>query len=175
MEIDISSIIITFTQVASYFLDSSFFWFIKFFLAIYVAVLFVDMVLLLILRGLGGDLRDTVKGAQMPLASKKKMQKRWQQIEDRLKTNQIAQFKIAILEADKMADEVLSSIGYGGSNMADRLESANNNQIEEIDNLIEGHGVRNKIIQEDNFVINKTEAERVIGLYREFLDNLEVI
>lgn len=175
MEIDTDFIIITIFQIFNSFLDSGFFWFIKFFLAIYVTVLFVDMVLLLIVRGLGGDLRDTLKGTQVPLASKKKMQKRWSLIEERLETNQITQFKAAILEADKMADEILASIGFGGSNMKERLEKADANQVEEIDNLIEGHAIRNRIIQEENFVLNKEEAQRVLGLYKEFLENLEMI
>jgi hypothetical protein len=175
MEIDTSSIIVIGIQIIKSFLGSGFFWFVKFLLAIYVVVLFVDMVLLLVLRGLGGDLRDTLKGAQMPIASKKKMQKRWITIEERIKTNQNAQLKIAILEADKLVDEVLFNIGYGGKNMKERLDAADANQIEEIDNLREGHEVRNKIIYDDNFYLDKAEAERVINLYREFLDNLEII
>jgi len=175
MELNTDYIIVTIFQIANSFLGSGFFWFVKFVIAIYVVVLFVDMVLLLIIRGLGGDLRDTVKGMQMPLASKKKMQKRWAKIEERLKNNQISQFKVAILEADKMADEVLKGIGLSGKNMKERLADANSHQIEEIDNLIEGHQIRNRIIQEDNFIIEKKEAERVIFLYREFLENLEMI
>lgn len=175
MELDygvVSSI--AFTLFKSFF-GSGFFWFLKFILAIYVVVLFVDMVLLLVLRGLGGDLRDTLHGAQMPISSKKKIKKRWFQIEERLKTNNQSQFKIAILEADSLADEMLFSIGYGGKNMKERLDLADANQVEEIDNLREGHEIRNKIIFDDNFNFDKAEAERVIGLYREFLENLEMI
>ena len=73
------------------------------------------------------------------------------------------------------ADEILASIGFGGSNMKERLEKADANQVEEIDNLIEGHAIRNRIIQEENFVLNKEEARRVLGLYKEFLENLEMI
>lgn len=175
MEIDTGSVIVIVAQIANSFLGSGFFWFIKFLLAIYVVVLFVDMVLLLVLRGLGGDLRDTLKGSQMPIASKKKMQKRWLKIEERLRTNQNSQFKIAILEADKMVDEILLNIGYAGKNMKERLELADANQIEEIDSLIEGHEIRNKIIQDDSFSLDRNEADRVVGLYREFLDDLEII
>ena len=73
MEIDYEAIILVASNLFNGFLGSGFFWFVKFILAIYVTVLFVDMVLLLVLRGLGGDLRDTLKGAQMPISSKKKI------------------------------------------------------------------------------------------------------
>ncbi|MGW8185187.1 MAG: hypothetical protein ACWGHO_03720 [Candidatus Moraniibacteriota bacterium] len=175
MEIDIEGIFIVFTQMFNVFLNSGFFWFVKFILAIYVSVLFIDIVLLLVLRGVGVDIRDTIKGSQMPLTSKKKIQKRWQEIENRLKLEDNMQNKIAILEADKLVDEILLNIGYKGSNMKERLDKANANQIEEIDNLIEAHDIRNKIIYDNNFYLDNEESQRVIRLYREFLDNLEII
>lgn len=175
MEIDTTSIITTIMQLASAFFNSGFFWFVKFFLAIYVSVLFIDMVLLLTVRGLGGDIRNTLKGAQMPLASKKKIQKRWAEIENRLLFGNDQQNKIAILEADKLVDEILFNIGYKGNNMKERLESVNANEIEELDTLTEAHAIRNKIIHEDGFQLDSQEAHRVIGLYREFLDDLEII
>jgi hypothetical protein len=175
MEIDINAIVTTILQLVNTFLHSGFFWFVKFILAIYVSVIFIDIVLLLIIRGVGGDIRDTIRGAQMPLTSKKKIQKRWLDIENRLKLQDNQQNKVAILEADKLVDEILFNIGYKGNNMKERLDSANANQIEEIDNLIEAHEIRNKIIYEDNFYLDNEEAQRVIRLYKEFLDNIEII
>ncbi|HBI17464.1 MAG: hypothetical protein UR60_C0038G0011 [Candidatus Moranbacteria bacterium GW2011_GWF2_34_56] len=175
MEIDIESIYILLANLASSFLNSGFFFFIKFILAIYVIVLFVDMVLLLALRGLGGDIKNTLKGANMPLVSKKKIQKQWEYIESRLKLDNDQQDKLAILEADKLVDQILFDIGYKGSNMKERLESADSNQIEELDLLIEAHEIRNKIINDGKFYLNKEEVRRVMNIYREFLENLEII
>ncbi|EKE21722.1 MAG: hypothetical protein ACD_7C00146G0003 [uncultured bacterium] len=175
MDIDINSIIATIIQVANAFLNSGFFWFVKFILAIYVVVLFADMVLLLMVRGLGGDIRNTLMGAPMPLASKKKLQKRWMEIENRLKLGDAHQGKIAILEADKLADETLFFIGYKGGNMKERLDSADSKQIEDLESLKEAHDIRNKIIYDKNFRLDKEEVLRIINIYREFLDNLEII
>lgn len=175
MEIDIESIYIFLASLANSFLNSGFFFFVKFILAIYVIVLFVDMVLLLTLRGLGGDIKNTLKGANMPLVSKKKIQKQWDSIESRLRIENEQQDKLAILEADKLVDQILFDIGYKGSNMKERLESADSNQIEELDSLIEAHEIRNKIINDSNFHLNKEEVKRVMNIYREFLENLEII
>jgi hypothetical protein len=175
MEIDIEFIFISIIQALKVFLTSGFFWWVKFFLAIYVSVIFIDIVLLLMVRGLGGDIRNTLKGTQMPLIPKSKIRKKWMAIEKRLQFNNIYQNKIAILEADKLANNILLNIGYAGANMKERLEKADNKQLEELDSLVEAHEVRNKIIYDDNFQINKEEAERVMGLYRKFLDDLEII
>lgn len=168
----IISIIISLFNV---FLNSGFFLFVKFILAIYVSVLFVDIVLLLIVRELGGDIRDTLKGAQMPLASKKKLKQRWDNIENRLKANNDQQNKIAILEADKLVDEILFNIGFKDGNMKEKLENITPLQLEERDSLIEAHEIRNKIIQDDKFYLDKDETIRVMNIYREFLDNQEII
>lgn len=175
MDFDYEFILVAVVNLFNSFLSSGFFLFVKFILAIYVIVLFVDMVLLLALRGLGGDIKNTLKGANMPLVSKKKIQKQWDDIESRLKSDNDQQDKLAILEADKLVDQILFDIGYKGSNMKERLESADSNQIEELDLLVEAHEIRNKIINDSKFYLSKDEVRRVMNIYREFLENLEII
>lgn len=175
MDIDIDFIIATIVQITSSFLGSGFFLFVKFIIAIYVSVLFVDLVLLLMVRGVTGDIRNTLKGAPMPLLPKKKIQQKWIAIEDRIKLNNIQQNKAAILEADELVDGILLNIGYKGNNMKERLASADSSQIEELDLLIEAHEIRNKIIHDNSFHLDKEEVARVMNIYREFLDNLEII
>lgn len=175
MDLDTGAIFLIIINLSNSFLNSGFFWFIKFILAIYSVVLFVDIILLLVVRGLGGDLKDALKGTQMPLQSKDTMQKDWQAIEKRLKTGEVSQFKLAILESDNLVDSVLMDLGFEGANMKERLDKANANQIEQIDNLIEAHKIRNKIIYDSNFVLDKKETNRVMNLYREFLEELEMI
>ncbi len=167
----INQIIMSFNS----FLDSGFFAFIKFLIAIYVIVLFVDLILLLVVRGLGGDLEKTIKGTTMPIASRKRMRKMWDKIEERLETGSLSQYKVAILEADNLVDEILLKIGYQGNNMGERLENVDSKQIEEFDDLKKAHQIRNKIIYDKNFVINKQEAQKAINPYREFLENFEII
>ncbi len=157
------------------FWNSDFFYFIKILIAIYVIVLFVDIVLLLIVRGLGKDIEIAVKGTTMPLTSKKKMKKRWEKIEKRLNTNNLSQYKVAILEADNLVNEILIKIGYKGNNMMERLKNVDKNQIEEIDNLINSHQIRNKIIYDKNFIIEKEYAHKIIIPYRNFMEEFDII
>jgi len=157
------------------FLNSGFFVFVKFLIAIYVIVLFIDLILLLIVRGLSGDIQKTIKGTKMPIASQKRMRKMWDKIEKRLLTENFAQYKVAILEADNLVDEILLKIGYKGNNMVERLKDADSQQIEEVDDILKSHQIRNKIIQDKNFIINKKEAEQAIKPYRSFLENFEII
>ena len=172
------SIIIVINQIIvafNSFLESGFFIFVKFLIAVYVIVLFIDLILLLIIRGIGGDLQKTIKGTAMPLTSQKKMKKVWENIEKRLKNDSLSEYKLAILEADKLVDEVLLKIGYEGSNMTERLENANSKQIEELDELIKSHQIRNKIINDKNFVLDGQKAKKIIKPYHDFLEDFEII
>jgi len=167
-------------NVATQFYNSSFFSVIKFVIGIYVIVLFVDIVLLLMQRGLGGDIRDTVIGMNIPreLASaggKKKLAKKWNLIRAKLETGQDSQYKIAIIEADGIIDSLVKRMGYGGDNMGERLDNIPAGQLDHIEELKRAHEVRNRIIQDDNFIIDKKSAEETMALYEEFLRYFEVL
>ncbi len=156
-------------------LNSPFMAVFKFLMIIYVTVVFVDIVLLLILRGLGANIKESIKGAQMPLVSAGKMRKQWMKIENRISDIDLIQNKLAILEADTLVDRVLQEIGYSGKNMTERLEKANEAQIEQIDDLREAHHIRNNIIQDKNIVINSDKVKEVLQKYKGFLEQLEMI
>lgn len=172
---DIEIIASNVAEVFNSFLNSGFFIFVKILIAIYVIVLFIDLILLLVVHGLGEDLQKTIKGTTMPIASQKRMRKMWNKIEERLETGSLSQYKVAILEADNLVDEILLKIGYQGSNMGERLEKIDSKQVEEFNDLKKAHQIRNKIIYDKNFVINKQEAKKAIIPYREFLEDFEII
>jgi hypothetical protein len=169
------SMINTFTETAKIFLDSNFFLVVKFFIAIYVTVLFVDLVLLLIVRGLGGNIRTAMRGTDMPTTPKKKIQKRWTEIEGRIRVGGNIQYKLAILEADRFVDEILSGIGYEGKNIIEKLEGVTDQQLSYAQPLREVHAIRNEIINSSEFSIDEDRAREAVKTYRELLENLEII
>jgi len=154
---------------------SPFFTVIKFFLVVYITVLLVDTILLLILRGVGANLRQAIKGMDMPAVSKNKALKNWQAIKNRLKSENSSQYKAAILEADKIADDILSKVGYKGKNIAERLEQVKPGQLENVEDLRSAHEVRNRIIYEKDFTIDEKGAENIIKIYENLLKELDYI
>ena len=154
---------------------SPFFTVIKFFLVIYITVLLVDIILLLILRGVGADVRTAIKGMDIPAVPKSKASKEWQGIKKRLENENISQYKAAILEADRIADDILSKIGYKGKNMAERLKQVKSGQLENVEDLKDAHKVRNRIIYEKDFTIDKKTAENIIKIYEDLLKDLDYI
>ena len=135
----------------------------------------VDIILLLILRGVGADVRQAIKGMDMPAVPKNKALKEWQGIKNRLKGENISQYKAAVLEADRIANDILSKVGYKGENLAERLEQVKQGQLENIEDLKSAHKIRNRIIYERDFAIDKETAKGVVEIYENLLKELDYI
>lgn len=160
------------------FYHSSFFLFLKILIGIYVLIVFYDIVLLLIQRGFSSNLREWRFGIDIPsevVSDKKKTKARWEAISKRLDSKNESEYKVAIIEADKMIDELIEKLGYGGANMAERLDNIPEGQLESITELREAHQIRNNIIHEDDFVIDRNMAEKVIHKYADILKQFEVL
>ena len=153
-------------------------WFmvlVKIFLGIYALVLFADVVLLLKMRGVAGNIRTGLRGTDMPLVKPSKMMKRWNKVKLRLESGSESQFKVAVLEADAIADEILKGIGYSGINMGERLAQIKPAHVDGLDDLIAAHKVRNHIVHDQNFVLEKQAAKEVVEVYENFLRYLEFL
>ncbi len=172
---DINYILEAVYQISAEFLNSFAFGAIKLVLLVYVTVLFADIAMLLVLRGLGSDFRQTLRGMDIPITSQDKMMKRWDKITKRLESDNLSQYKAAILEADAIASEILLGIGFKGENMTERIQQTHPGQLENSEDLLRAHETRNRIVQEKEFVINKDEAREIIKIYENFLKKLEFL
>lgn len=175
MDVDIVALLSQGFGSISHFLETSFFiTAIKFFLFVYVCVLFTDIVLLFILRGFSSDLKAALFGTKRPLMGRSSAIKRWEKILNRLEDTNPSQFKVAVLEADAMADEVLDGMGFKGTTMGEKMESIHAGQLENRESLIEAHTVRNRIIHEADFTLSHEEASEQLNQYKKFFDEVEL-
>ncbi|MFA5962314.1 MAG: hypothetical protein WC848_06545 [Parcubacteria group bacterium] len=145
---------------------------IKLFLEVYVIVMFVDLVLMLKQRGLGADIRDTLVGMNIPSEfgnRKNKLRAKWAKVRVRLESKNESEYKVAIIEADNIIDNLVARMNYKGTNLTERLDSITPGQIENIEDLRKAHEIRNRIIHDETFVLTKAEAEKIFGYYEDFL------
>lgn len=147
---------------------------VKFFLFVYTAVLFADIVLLFMLRGFSSDLKASLFGTNRPLMTRSAAISRWEKICARLESENPSQYKVAVLEADAMADGVLGEIGFSGATMGDKLVSVHDGQLESKDDLLEAHAIRNRIVHEKDFDVSSEVAKQQLDRYRQFFDEVEI-
>lgn len=96
----------------------------------------------------------------------------WQAVLDHLNSANESEWKLAIIEADKLIDDLLIRKGYQGESMAERLSLLTRREFKSLDLLWEAHKVRNRIAHKLDFKLNRSEALRAISYYEEALKDL---
>ena len=146
----------------------------KFLALIYVLVIIIDVILILTMTDLSASIRENLVGGHRPVGSSGKYIKRWETILSRLESGNPSQYKVAILEADVFAEEILEIFGYKGANMRERLEHLQDSDIETKDELVIGHAVRNRIINEPQFEPTREEAEATLRHFSNFFKEADL-
>ena len=91
----------------------------------------------------------------------------WHGIEARMRTMQEAEYKLAIIEADKLFDDLLQKMAYKGKDMGDRLKQITTEQLSSINAIWKCHKVRNLISHDVNYHLSLSEAQWVIQIYED--------
>jgi hypothetical protein len=176
MSYSLQNFAVNFPEMLANFYNSPFIFVVKIIAGIYLAILLINIVLLLILRNVPENLRVGLKGMDMPVVSKSKMQKRWSKITNYLASGNVSQYKVAVIEADAIVDEILGGIGYKGANMMEKLEQVGEAHLDDhLEALKEAHQVRNRIVHEADFAVDQRLAKATVGVYENFLRYLEFL
>jgi len=172
---EFEEIFFTISSYLSFIWNSLFFSILKFLITIYVIVLFLDIVMILYLRGVGKDSRKRKYGADMPVAYRASTRKKWKTVQEHMQSHKPDEWKVAILAADAIAGEILELVELPGENFRERVKNASSQKLEQKEELLYAHSVRNAIIKDHSFLLEKNEAEKIVAVYKEFLDQWEAI
>jgi hypothetical protein len=94
------------------------------------------------------------------------MTDRWQKIIKLSESDNSSDWRLAIIEADIILDELLTKLQLPGETMGEKLKAVEKSDFTTIENAWEAHKVRNMIAHESgDFLINQHEIRRVISLY----------
>lgn len=100
---------------------------------------------------------------------------RWDEIEKHINSTREAEWKFAVIEADKLVEELLKGAGFSGDTMGDRLINIQPGQLTTLQNLWEAHKIRNRLVHDTNYFLRYTEAKRAVGLYEKTLKELQAL
>jgi hypothetical protein len=114
---------------------------------------------------------DSFRKPKLP----ERMQKSWEKIIERLEKNDEANLKLAVIEADKMLEDVLKRMGLEGKDMGERLEQLGSQQLKSYEGVLEAHRLRDLIIHQKDIIVTKEQAQIAMASYGEALKELEVL
>lgn len=76
-------------------------------------------------------------------------------------------WKLAIIEADIVLDDLLKQRGFIGSSLGERLKSISSGQMQNLNDAWEAHKIRNRIAHDGaDFVLTKRIAQETIARYQ---------
>jgi hypothetical protein len=102
--------------------------------------------------------------SETPVFSKKKILKRWEKINSKLNSGIEANYKLALIEAEKLFDRVIKEIGYGAEK-----------KLANIITIKQANKFKDNIIEDKKFKLSKEDAERAVGAYKEGLKELGLL
>lgn len=101
---------------------------------------------------------------------------RWEQVENLANSESPNDWRIAILEADSMLEDLVGRMQYDGESLGEQLKQIEKADFLTLDSAWEAHKVRNRIAHDgSDFILTQRELRRVISLYEEVFKEFEVI
>jgi hypothetical protein len=105
--------------------------------------------------------------------SREKVKQLWEQIEASAKQGKLGQ-KIAVIEADKLVDNVLKSMLISGETMGERLKMAAY-KYPQISDVWNAHRTRNRLVHETEYELREGDTKRTLQDFRRALQVLNVL
>jgi hypothetical protein len=122
--------------------------------------------------------RARIQATAHPVAAHdvSRTQLHWTHVMEEANSDDDTRWRLAILEADIMLNELLDVLGYRGETMADKMKQVDKARFRTIDLAWEAHRVRNQIAHQGTaHLLNARETHRVIGLYEEIFREFKII
>lgn len=101
---------------------------------------------------------------------------KWEKVMKYASSGNASDWRLAIIEADVMLEELLRTLGYEGESVGEMLKSVDKNEFLTIEDAWEAHKVRNDIAHSGgDFQLNERETKRVITLFEKVFNEFQII
>lgn len=95
---------------------------------------------------------------------------RWENIVGMFKSKNETYWRVAIIDADSMLEDMVTSLGYQGSDFGGKLKSMQRDNIPWLQAAWDVHLLRNKLAHEGSrYPLNEREAYRAYKIYENIL------
>lgn len=99
----------------------------------------------------------------------------WNKIKARLDTGLEAEYKLAVLEADSMMDDVLKRMGFAGSSLGERLDKLTAVSLPNLDEVRLAHQIRSDIVHDPDYKLSLGEAKKALAIFEKSLIDLQAL
>lgn len=146
-------------------------------LLFFIVALFVSIIVVIIRSWeyLNYEYHEKRRGSDFPKYKTSKMRKKWNALEKQIESQSTSAAKLAIIEADKIINDILDKAGYLGDTMSERLNKITEANISNIDDLWKAHRLRNTIVHDMDVKISHHQIKEAFEIFEKTLEELEAI
>ena len=91
---------------------------------------------------------------------------RWQRVEEYMTSLNPSDWKVAILEADNILDEITTRMGYAGTTLGERMKKIPASEFPYLEEAWDAHKVRNAVAHKGtDYALSRSDAEHVVNTY----------
>jgi hypothetical protein len=105
----------------------------------------------------------------------KKLYKQWQKIKIRLESGLESEYKLAVMEADSLLDDVLRAMGIAGETLGEKLEKVTDATLPNMNKLLETRKIRNSIVHDPGYKLTLDESRSAVEVYEKSLADLQAL
>ena len=101
---------------------------------------------------------------------------RWGRVQEHVSSENPSDWRQAIMEADIMLEDVLTTLGYQGEGIGEKLKRVEKGDMNTLNEAWEAHKIRNQVAHEGSeFPLTKYEAQRTINMYKKVFEEFYYI
>ncbi|MEK7506452.1 MAG: hypothetical protein AAB566_00095 [Patescibacteria group bacterium] len=145
----------------------------------YVSVIFAFLLAVIIfkIRRLAAnrikeELADLKDEFNPPAEAVSAYDRRWEEVKKHVNSFNEAEWKLAVIEADKFTDDALKTGGYPGESMGERLMLIQPGQLLSLQNLWDAHKLRNLLVHDANYKLTHRQAVLAVEAFEQVLREL---
>lgn len=110
------------------------------------------------------------------IQSEKEKNEKWERVKGYANSENPADWRLAIIEADVMLEEVLKVNGFPGDTIGDMLKAAEGGGLASLNAAWDAHKVRNRITHSgSDFQLSERETRRVVARFEEVFNEFGAI
>ena len=151
---------------------------IKYFMA-GMAVLFATGIILILMRVEGGfkirikeAIEEAKEAGKLP---KTKTQNKWEAVTSNVESEEVDDYKKAVVLAEELFTNVLKAANFSGENLEKKLNKIPDNQLEFKEDIIWAYKLKEKISSDEDFTVDHEEAKRAVYIFQRALKEMHVI
>ena len=99
--------------------------------------------------------------------------RQWKKVKERVERGAQSEWKLSIMEADDMLDDILVKLGVSGATVDERIINAQKDIRLDINFVKEAHTVRDNVVHDPDYQLAKEEARDALDIYEKVFKDLE--